>query len=40
LGIGPQPAWRLDRFDRDQTETALAFWYEIHKGVHESLREF
>lgn len=30
----------LDRFTRDQGEAALEFWYEIHKGVHESLREF
>jgi len=30
----------LDKFRRDKFEAALEFWYEIHKGVHESLREF
>lgn len=30
----------LDKFQRDKAEAALEFWYEIHKGVHESLREF
>ncbi len=30
----------LTRFARDKQETALDFWYEIHKGAQESLREF
>lgn len=30
----------LDKFQRDKSEAALEFWYEIHKGIHESLREF
>ncbi len=32
-------AW-LDKFQKDKSEAALEFWYEIHKGIHESLREF
>lgn len=32
-------AW-IERFDQNPTNAALDFWYEIHKGVHESLREF
>jgi glyceraldehyde-3-phosphate dehydrogenase (ferredoxin) len=30
----------LQRFDEDKTAAALDFWYEMHKGTHESLREF
>ena len=30
----------IDKFKRDKNEAALEFWYEIHKGAHESLREF
>lgn len=30
----------IDRFDKDKSEAALSFWYEAHKGIHESLREF
>ncbi len=34
----------LDRwikaFEEDKFEAALQFWFEIHKGIHESLREF
>jgi glyceraldehyde-3-phosphate dehydrogenase (ferredoxin) len=30
----------LDHFARDKREAAYAFWYEVHKGIHESLREF
>jgi glyceraldehyde-3-phosphate dehydrogenase (ferredoxin) len=30
----------IDKFKRDKNEAALEFWYEVHKGVHESLREF
>jgi len=32
-------AW-LDRFAKDKREAAYDFWYDIHKGIHESLREF
>jgi glyceraldehyde-3-phosphate dehydrogenase (ferredoxin) len=32
-------AW-LDRFEKDKREAAFDFWYEIHKGIHESLQEF
>ncbi|MFC1671301.1 aldehyde ferredoxin oxidoreductase C-terminal domain-containing protein [Spirochaetota bacterium] len=30
----------IERFDNDKYEAALNFWYEIHKGIQESLREF
>jgi glyceraldehyde-3-phosphate dehydrogenase (ferredoxin) len=30
----------IDKFKKDKAEATLEFWYEIHKGVHESLREF
>jgi glyceraldehyde-3-phosphate dehydrogenase (ferredoxin) len=30
----------IDKFETDKKSAALDFWYEIHKGVHESLREF
>jgi glyceraldehyde-3-phosphate dehydrogenase (ferredoxin) len=30
----------LEKFEADRNAAALDFWYEIHKGVHESLREF
>lgn len=30
----------IDLFKKDKHEAALSFWYEIHKGIHESLREF
>ncbi|NUQ61437.1 MAG: aldehyde ferredoxin oxidoreductase [Pirellulales bacterium] len=30
----------LDQFKRDEPEAAFSFWYEVHKGIHESLREF
>ncbi len=30
----------LDAFEKDKKEAALNFWYEIHKGIQESLREF
>lgn len=30
----------IERFEREKQEAALAYWYEIHKGIHESLREF
>jgi len=36
--------WRslagFDPFERDKHAAALEFWYEMHKGVHEMLREF
>lgn len=30
----------IELFDADKKEAALNFWYEIHKGAHETLREF
>jgi len=30
----------LKRFSDDKYKAALDFWYDIHKGIHESLREF
>ncbi len=30
----------IDLFEKDKREAALGFWYETHKGVHETLREF
>ena len=32
-------AW-IKRFEEDKHEAGLNFWYEVHKGIHESLREF
>ena len=29
----------IERFEADKQEAALGFWYEIHKGILESLRE-
>ncbi|MBN2057163.1 aldehyde ferredoxin oxidoreductase [bacterium] len=36
----PELAAWLVKFDKDADEAALEFWYEMHKGTHESLREF
>jgi len=30
----------LDFFKKDKKEASLSFWYDIHKGIHESLSEF
>jgi len=30
----------IDRFGRDKQRAAFDFWYEMHKGVHETLRDF
>lgn len=30
----------LEFFERDKQAAAFEFWYEMHKGVHETLREF
>ena len=30
----------IKEFEKDKKEAALNFWYEIHKGISESLREF
>jgi glyceraldehyde-3-phosphate dehydrogenase (ferredoxin) len=32
-------AW-IKQFETNKQEAALAYWYEVHKGVMESLREF
>jgi len=30
----------IERFASDRQEAALGYWYEMHKGIQESLREF
>lgn len=30
----------IECFDRDKHAAAYEFWYEMHKGIHETLREF
>lgn len=30
----------LDRFSENQHQASIDFWYEIHQGLHETLREF
>lgn len=30
----------IDFFTRDKPAAAYEFWYEMHKGIHEALREF
>jgi glyceraldehyde-3-phosphate dehydrogenase (ferredoxin) len=30
----------LEYFEKDKKSASIDYWYEIHKGVHESLREF
>jgi glyceraldehyde-3-phosphate dehydrogenase (ferredoxin) len=35
----PDLAGWLDRFEADKDEAALGFWYGIHKGIQETLRE-
>lgn len=30
----------MNYFEKNKHEAALSFWYEMHKGIHESLREF
>jgi glyceraldehyde-3-phosphate dehydrogenase (ferredoxin) len=30
----------IDYFEKDRHEAAMSFWYETHKGIQESLREF
>ena len=30
----------IDLFHKDRREAAISFWYEMHKGIQESLREF
>lgn len=29
-----------DQFEKDKKEASLSFWYEMHKGIQESLKEF
>ena len=38
--IGPNCDEWIARFETDRREAALDFWYEMHKGAHESLLEF
>ena len=30
----------MNYFEKNKHEAALSFWYEMHKGIQESLREF
>ena len=30
----------LEAFDRDKRAAAYEYWYEMHKGIHETLKEF
>lgn len=30
----------IGHFEKDKSEAALSYWYEIHKGINESLKEF
>ena len=30
----------IDRFEKDEYAAAYEFWYEMHKGIHETLQEF
>ena len=30
----------IDKFSQNKREAGLSFWYEVHKGIQESLREF
>lgn len=36
----PELAEWISRFEKDRGEAALDFWYEMHKGTHETLREY
>ena len=36
----PELAEWLGEFEANKHEAALHYWYEVHKGIHESLREF
>ena len=37
---GPELDEWIGKFEKDRREAALDFWYEMHKGAHESLLEF
>ena len=30
----------MNFFEKDRHEAAISFWYEMHRGIQESLREF
>jgi len=30
----------IDEFEKDKKEAALSFWYEIHKGIQETLTDY
>jgi len=36
----PELARWIEEFEKDRTEAGLSFWYEMKKGIDESLREF
>lgn len=37
---GDMLSYWLDYYEKDKKAAAIDYWYEIHKGVHESLMEF
>ena len=36
----PELSEWITRFEKDPRDAALDYWYEMHKGAHESLLEF
>lgn len=36
----PELEFWLNKFEADEKQASIDFWYEIHKGVHETLLEF
>jgi len=38
--LSPDLDYWIDFFTRDRHAAAYEFWYEMHKGIHEMLREF
>jgi glyceraldehyde-3-phosphate dehydrogenase (ferredoxin) len=36
----PELAVWIDAFDKDKREAGLSFWFEVRKGIDESLRDF
>jgi glyceraldehyde-3-phosphate dehydrogenase (ferredoxin) len=38
--VDPDLDYWIDFFTRDKHAAAYEFWYEMHKGIHETLREF
>jgi glyceraldehyde-3-phosphate dehydrogenase (ferredoxin) len=38
--VDPELVKWVEYFEKDKQEAALSFWYEVHKGIQESLRDF